>query len=135
MHTRNSPTGQEKRLTGKQQQAALLLAQGKTIAATAEQVRVHEKSIDNWKKLPRFMAEVHRIEDTIYNEQLRLLMKTTTSAIATLIRNMGSDVSNYVQVSAASKLLDLSLQVHRVSELEKEIAELRQLLSNDDAAA
>lgn len=131
----NSPAGQENRLSGKQMEAALLLAQGKTIAATAQQVGVHEKTIDNWKRLPRFMDELHKIEDSLYNEQLRYLKRASSAAIACLIRNMGEKVSAYVQVQAASKILDLGLEIHRIAELEQEIAQLRaQLNQSDDLA-
>jgi hypothetical protein len=123
----NAPTEPEKPLSLKQQSAALLLAKGVTIAKAAKELGINESSIDRWKKQPVFMAAVHHAEDDLYNEQLRALRKVAGAAIACLIRNMG-EAKPYVQVSAASKLLDLGLQVQKVAELEARITELEELV-------
>ena len=119
----------EKMLTCKQTEAARLLAEGNTAIQAAERVGVSRATMERWKNVPEFRAAIRQMEDTAYAESLRLLKKTARGAISCLICCMSEKVSAYTRVAAASKLLDLGLEVHKVGELEKEIAELKQLIT------
>lgn len=125
----NTPQEAEKNLSSKQRQAALLLASGSTIDNTARVVGVSEKTVDTWKKKPAFKEAMRQAEDDLYNEALSILKKAMRPAIACLIRNMNEKVSAYVQVQAASKLLEQGIELHKIQELELKIAELQDLIS------
>src|SRR5690349_3689153 len=105
----DSIPAEKKELTGKQKQAALCLARSLTISKTAKEVGCSDITIERWKRRPEFMAAVHKAEDDLYSDQLRALKKTAGAAIACLVRNLDSTVSAYVQVQAASKLIELAI--------------------------
>ncbi len=130
--TQNFPSEPEKMLTIKQRQAALLLAGGSTIEVTAREVGVSEKTVDIWKKKPLFQEEVRQAENKVYDESLRMLKRNAKDAINCLIRNMGGKVSPYVQVSAAGKLLDLGMDMYKITEVLDGLNELRRRLDDAD---
>jgi transposase len=117
------PVETEKSLTSKQLEAIALLAQGITIQKTAERVGTSEKTVDRWKRQAKFRQAIQEAEDAIFQGELRLLRKTVKPAIAALVRNLES-TKGYVQVQAASKLLDLHLELHKMERLEQRIQEL-----------
>lgn len=127
MTTHKSPAGAEKKLNLKQREAALLLAQGTTIKATSEKVGCNESTIDGWKHKPEFMEAISAAEDEFYNDSLKLLKRTTKAAVMTLVSCLDPKVSDYVRVSSASKLLDASMEVHSIKQLEARIQELEAL--------
>jgi len=122
----NDPAEQEKKLTGKQLQAALLLAKGSTIVDAAKELGISEKTLDRWKTLPEFKAALRQAEDDLYSDVLSRLKREASNAVDCLVRNLDSDeAAPYVQVAAASKLLDASLQAAKVAELEKLLEDLQ----------
>lgn len=131
MTTQTIPTGGQKSLSERQRKAALLLANGSTIANAAREVGVNEKSIDNWKRTCTFQEAVRQAEDELYDESLRILKNAARGAITCLIRNMDPKVSSYVQVQAASKLLDAALETHKIELLEARIAELEEMVMHE----
>jgi hypothetical protein len=128
MTTHTYPSGTEKTLSAKQRQVALLLASGSTIDNAARVVGCGEKTIDIWKKQCAFQQAVRDAEDTLYDESLALLKKSMRLAIACLMRNTSERVTPYVQVMAASKLLDAALEVHKIQLLEARVAELEEMM-------
>ena len=128
---RNIPSGAENGLSAKQREAAILLASGSTIEHAAREVGCSEKSIDTWKHKCQFQEAVRQAEDEFYDDSLRILKKAARSAITCLIRNMDPKVSSYVQVQAASKLLDAALEVHKIQELELRITELEAMVMHE----
>lgn len=138
--TQNARFSQEKgELAPKQRQAALCLAQGFSVKKTAEEVDVAYVTIERWKRLPAFQAAIREAEDDLYQDQLRMLKKAAGAAIGTLIECCSGKVSSYVRVQAASKLLDLGLQVFKTEQLEAEIERLRAIIDgaedDEDVAA
>jgi Helix-turn-helix of insertion element transposase len=121
------PADAKKSLSAKQREAALLLANGTTIARTAAQLGVSEKSVDLWKRKPEFTAALREAEDDLYSESLGLLKRTAKAAVMTLVACMDMKISPYVRVAAASKLLDASMEVHKIQELEARIVELENI--------
>jgi len=115
-----------KKLSPKQLQAIPLLADGLTIAATAKKIGVSSRSIDTWKTQPHFQAALHKVEDEIYQESLKLLKRTTRAAIMTLVACMDPKVSNYVRVAAASKLLDQALEMGVIQETQRRLDALEE---------
>jgi transposase-like protein len=128
MTTHTIPPGGQKSLSERQRKAALLLASGSTIANAAREVGVNEKSVDNWLRTCAFQEAKRQAEDDLYNESLTLLKKSMRLAIGCLLRNMSEKVSPYVQVQAASKLLDAALEVGKIEQLEARIAELEEMV-------
>src|SRR6266568_200150 len=123
----------EKRLTSKQRRAALLLAEGTTVVDAANKVGVARETVERWKRQPLFLEEIRQSEDKIYDESLRSLKRKAQDAIDCLTRNMdGKKVSPYVQVAAAGKVLDLGLDVHKISEVLVGLSELQRRLDDAD---
>lgn len=120
----NPPAEQEKKLSPKQLLAVVELAKGTSIQKTADSVGVNEKTVDIWKKQPAFLAAIREAEDDIYNESLRILKRTMKAAINCLIRNMDPSLPGYVQVAAASKLIEQAIESHKLAELESLLVEL-----------
>ncbi len=118
------PSDEEKSLTAKQLAVVLALANGKTIVSAAKEVGVNEKTIDRWKHEEMFKQALGQTENDLYQDALNLLKTTARAAIDCLIRNMDPTVSPYVQVQAASKLLDSGIELHKMSELESKLADL-----------
>jgi hypothetical protein len=104
-----------------------LLASGTTIEKTALAVQCSEKTISLWKHKPEFLEAIDLAADELYNDSLKLLKRTTKAAIMTLISCLDPKVSDYVRVSAASKLLEQSMEVHSIKQLEARIQELEDL--------
>lgn len=130
-----SHTSEKRELTAKQKRAALCLAQGMYVDRCAAEIGVAPVTIYRWKRREEFRDAIRQAEDELYSEQLRMLKKAAGAAIGCLISNMGGKISPYVQVSAASKVLDLGLQVHKVTQLEQEIERLQLLLGQGDDAS
>ena len=87
---------------------------------------------NDWKKLPAFKEALRLAEDELYSEALGQLKKVASKAIECLVRNMDpEEAAPYVQVAAASKLLDAGLQVTKVQELEKLLADLETRLQDE----
>lgn len=127
MTPETTPQSEKKPLTAKQRQAIVCLAEGNTIVLTAKVVGVSEKSVDTWKKLPHFREALRQAERELYDDAMSLLKRTAKASIATLIRNMDSKVSSYVQVQAASKLLDLSMEITVSQEIEQRLDALEEM--------
>jgi transposase-like protein len=131
--SQNDPTASEKEeLTGKQLQAALLLAKGATIVNAAKDLGISEKTLDRWKKLPTFKTALRQAEDELYSDVLARLKREASGAIDTLVAcTKEGAAAPYVRVQAASKILDASLQAAKVRELEALLADLEERTVQD----
>lgn len=108
-----------------------MLASGVTFKETAKRVKCNERSISLWKKQPAFLEAIEQAEDDLYADALRLLKKSMKPAITTLLRNLEAKTP-YVQVAAASKLIDSAMEVHSLQSLEQRLQAVEDLARGDD---
>lgn len=123
----NVSNTEEKQLSVTQEKLIAALIAGNSIVASATIAEVSEKTAHVWLKQPAFKKAYEEAKRDVFEEALEKLKSGTDVAIDTLKRNM-TEAAPYVQVAAASKWLDLAVEVHRLSEIVAQIAELEELV-------
>lgn len=121
-------TEAKKTLTSKQVEAAQMLAEGTTAIAAAERLGIGRRTLQRWKSDDTFQAAIREMENAYYDEALRMLKRASRMAISCLLRNMDGKVSPYVQVQAAAKVLDASIEIHKIAEVEAKLVELNKVV-------
>lgn len=114
-------------LSNKQLKAIPKIAGGMQLKEVAREVGVAERTMQLWKQSPAFMAALHQAEADMFEESMALLKRTTKAAIMTLVACMDPKVTSYVRMQAAGKLLDQSIQVAIVQEVDRRMAVLEDL--------
>ena len=125
--TENSSPTEEKQLSAKQEMLITALVAGNTIVVAAKVAGVGERTAYTWLKQPLFKHAYEDAKQAVFEETLEVLRSDVKTAIDTLKRNM-TEAAPYVQVAAASKFLDLAIDVHKMSEIMAHIAELEELV-------
>ena len=123
----NSSSESEKELSPKQYTLIEALLAGHTIAVAAKVADVGERTVYTWMKETLFRQEYETAKQAVFDEKLEALRDNITLAIDTLKRNM-TEAAPYVQVQAASKILDMAIELHKVSGLEARLIELEELV-------
>lgn len=118
---------QDKKVTPKMEALITALLCNIAIGSAAHAAGVSESTARRWLKLAHFQEAYKAAQKRVFEHALSSLMSTTEEAIATLRRNMNAE-SPSVQVRAASILLEQSVTIYKISDLEKEVAELRELI-------
>lgn len=126
----NVSSEQEKQLSPKQEKLIAELVAGKTIKASAEIAGIAEKTAHVWLKQPAFDKAYKEAKQAVFEESLNKLKDIAEIAIDTLRRNM-TEAAPYVQVQAASKVLDVVLELRRVTDFEKKAAELEEMIKHE----
>ena len=96
-------------LKPKQQQAAILLLEGKSGKEVAEIIGVTPESISHWKSDPHFIAFMNHLQHKIMNESLVTLRRTAGKAadkLEDLIDNAESESTNLRDCIAALQMLN-----------------------------
>lgn len=116
--------------------AALGIASGQSVAAAARAAGVHQKTVARWMRRPHFKALVDGIRSEMIQATLGKLLAVNGQAVDTMLSLLESK-QDQVRMSAASKLVDLSLRVRqavevdrRLGEIENDFAEWRRLKKN-----
>lgn len=118
-------------ITAKQEQAIILLLQGKTILGTAEELKVNESTIRRWQKEAPFQqayldARKHVLEDSFTNLQLKF-----NKAVETLDKHLDAEKTiPRDQIKAAEVIVEKTIQIshllERIAELEAEVTAFKQ---------
>jgi phage terminase small subunit len=120
---------EEKQLSPKQEMLIAALVAGNSIVASAKTVGIAEKTAHSWLKQPLFQKEYQAAKQAAFDETLDTLRKGTSIALKTLLKHITSEETKpYVQVQAASKWLDLAIDVHKREKLDALIDELEDLV-------
>lgn len=101
--------------TAKMQKAAICLAQGASLAATAKACKVAERTINTWKRdNPEFLEEVQRCHRVIYGEALQLAARKA-GEIVTFLANTALDekMDMKYRLMAAKQVLDAGVMFVR----------------------
>lgn len=122
-HTATFKAGHK--LSSKQLQAAAIIATGKTQDQAAKELNVSRITVVRWCRREEMQAAIKDAEDRLADTHLRLLYKLIGKAVKTLNREMDSPRGT-VAVMAASKVLDLVIDLGKLSVIEKQLKELEQ---------
>src|SRR5262245_20566019 len=98
-----------------------------TVAAAAEKVGIGSATAYRWMKKPAFRKEWARAKDRIVNAALDRLELVTAKAVAALERNLDCQDPS-VETRAAVAVLNQTLKVKDLRELEKEVKELTKIV-------
>lgn len=94
------------RSPGKAAQAALALAQGKSMREAAQAVGVNEKTVRRWARGAKFRARVEALRAELTDQTLNRLAVCSSAAVAELARLMTSSANDSVRLGAARAILD-----------------------------
>lgn len=119
----------EKKLTAKQQDFIAALLSQPSIIAAARSIDLPEATAHRWLKLEHFQEAYHNAKQERFTTALEMLQAGVAVAIKTLHRNMTSEEAPpAVQIRAAQIWLEQALRIHEMSELEKKIADLEEIV-------
>jgi hypothetical protein len=110
----------------KQERLALLLASGRTIKASAKEIKVGERTAYTWLADARYRALVAALRGRLLDEAVGRLADAAGKAVATLC-DLLDDRSSNVRVRAALGVLDTLLKVREHVEFEGRLARLEGL--------
>lgn len=128
MTVNDSPT-EENELTPKQEQLIAALVAGNSIVVAAKTADIGEKTAHRWLKEPAFKQAYREAKREAFDERLDKLRDGVSIALKTLLSHMTNDETPAsVQVRCAQIWLEQSIQIHKMSELEAEIQELKDIV-------
>jgi uncharacterized protein (UPF0147 family) len=115
--------------TPKQDKLIAALLAGQTIMTAAAVAGCNETTAHAWLKLPHVRAAYQEAQRQIFDDAVNQLMLSTADARATLDTIMKDpEVPPAVRVRAGQILLEKSIELHKMSDLERKVATLEQLL-------
>lgn len=116
------------RSPGKAARAAVALAQGRSIRATAAELEIGERTLRRWSKAPTFKARVDRLRAEMMDEVIGGLTDTSRAAVAELARLIRAGESDAVKLAACRAVLDklpLISEYHDMAERVRAMEEQR----------
>jgi hypothetical protein len=108
--------------------AALSLASGHTIKATAAAIHVGERTVHGWFKEKEFRDRVAEIQTQMFESALGLLTSMTSKASLRLYQLMDSP-NEPTALGACKAVLENASRLREVLHLSREQAEIKQLLA------
>lgn len=121
--------GSTDQLNARQKALLAEMLQGKSVEQAARGADIPERTAYRWAELAHFRDALECAHEKAFAEKLKMLRTGTGQALTTIARIMvNQDIPPAVQLRAAQCWLENAIQVHRMEGLEKEIAELKQLL-------
>jgi phage terminase small subunit len=127
------PVQEEKQLTSQQERLIAALLAGNNIQVAASIAGVSEKTADRWLALPHVQKAYKNAQQVVFDEAINLLITDISDARATLNAIMkDTETPAATRVRAAQILLEKAIDLRKVSDLERQIAELRQLLKEQN---
>jgi hypothetical protein len=111
--------------TAKQDRAALTLASGRTVRAAARSAGVSERTVHQWQGLPGFKERVLDLRGRYMARAVGRLAYGATAA-ATVLHKLLRSENEGVRLRAAVAILDASVKVRTVVELEERILAIEQ---------
>lgn len=115
----------ESTITAKQERFLLAYLHAPTVVAAAQQTGVASGTGERWLKLPHIKHRFDELRRAHFNESLALLATHASDAIAVLVSTAKDEtVVPGTRVRAAQILLEQSINVHKLEELERRIAQI-----------
>lgn len=94
-------------LTLRQEKAAMVLAEGKTLKEAAEAAGVSDKTIKNWKHEPLFMSRVNEKKAELADEYDKEWLAKITKRAKEVIETNLDNKNPWIAMRAAEKVLDM----------------------------
>lgn len=118
-------------LTAKQQTFIVAyLTPGLTIEAAAKVAGIAEATAHRWLKMAHVQAGIKQARADIYEQAIFGLVHLVEKSVDTLERNLDAPDAPGVQVRAAQIILERATEIFKLSDLEKDIDELKRLVSS-----
>lgn len=115
--------------SAKQERFILAYLAANNIAIAARTAGINESTAHKWLKQEPVKEALKAAQKQLFEQELSALMRIVSKAIETLDRNMdGEEVLPSSQIRAAQIVLEQSIGIYKMSELEKEIDELKRVL-------
>lgn len=105
---------------------------GSNIATAALTVGISESTAVRWHKLPQIKSRLRQARQELFEDRLAELKEAVPTAIKTLLKHMSDpETKPYVQVSAATAVLNLAVELYRSELLEERLVQIEELLRAD----
>lgn len=101
-----------------------------SITAAAEQAGIAERTARRWYALDHFQETFQAAKKQVFEHALDRLQTGMGKAIDALERNISEEAPPPVQVHAAQIILKQGIELHKMSDLERKIAALEQVLKD-----
>jgi hypothetical protein len=115
--------GHGEKLNRKQEQAIAALLVCPTVEAAAAQVNVSYRTLKGWLTLPEFRSAFLAARSEVLDETVTALARHQLQAVETLARNLCCGVAA-TEVRAATAILEQSVRLRELTELEGRVADL-----------
>jgi len=119
----------DEKLTRKQQSLIAAMLSNPTLIEAARAVGVSDDTARRWLALPHVKAAYNEACNQLLDTALTGLALTVEKAIETLKRNLSEDAPPPTQVRAAHIVLEQTLAIRKMGELEQRLADLEDRLS------
>ncbi len=112
----------------RQRRLVELLLAGTTLTEAAQRLGVGRKTVYRWLQRPAVQQALRELEQERWSELSRKLQHCASEAIDTLVDLMRHAVTPSTRLRAATTLLELSIKVEQLVDLEQRIEALEQKL-------
>ncbi len=114
-------------LTPRQAKFVDALLAGSNVGIAARTAGVAQVTASRWQKLPVVKQALRQARQSMFEDRLSAIKDAVPTAIDVLLKHMrDKDTRPYVQVAAASKILDLAVEIFRMTEMEEIRAKIEQ---------
>jgi phage terminase small subunit len=129
--TANDQAEQETMLTAKQETFILAMLSAPSIVEAARIAGIGEKTGRRWLKLPHVHQAYQAAQQEVFEDCLTTLKLTMHDAVLTLRQAIkDTEIPASTRVRAAQIIIEQALELHKVAELEQQIAELQELVKD-----
>lgn len=115
----------DKKLTSKQEQAALYIAYGFKFNRIAKELGINERTIYRWLDREDFRQHIDK-EKSKRREYAKEILKNSFSKAVLKIRNLLNDKNSNVTLKAALSIIDLNLKLVEIEENEERLRQLEE---------
>jgi hypothetical protein len=122
------PSHATAQLSPKQDQAATLLAAGKSVRDCAAEVDAGVRTTYDRLEQDEFKKQVAIYQARLIDEALGKLAEAATGAVTTLVQCLSSMQSDSVRCRAALGILDQVVRIREATELERRLSEIESRL-------
>jgi len=115
-----------KELTSKQAKYVEALLVGSTVAVAAKSAGISPRTAARWKKEQIILAEVQARRKAQFNETLDAFRAGLPAAMALVLETIkDKEAPRSVRLRAAEIWISHALDIHKIAEIEEQIAELK----------
>jgi len=95
-----------------------------TLTSACRKCNISDDTGRRWLRLPEVKAALDALSSEVFNQDIGRLKRVAGMAIDTLIAALSDEEPNPARIRAASILLEKSLEMGKIQELEKRLVEL-----------